>query len=166
MIKGNIDLQQFDDFHLKLDYEIPPQSTVGFNYCYPNDADRYLHENITAHIARQLPNEVEDYLHNYFDSLSDIKTSVQKMLPGMILPYHRDKYGYFLQQNPGLQASDIQRIIVFLDKWMPGHISEIAGDPHTNWNKGDWITWFGSTEHMAANLGVHDRYTLQITGIK
>jgi hypothetical protein len=137
---------------------------VGFNFEYPSDVDCYLHQNIKAHIARDLPEDVINFFKATF-SLDDIAFSVQKMLPGMILPYHRDKYGFYLSKHQNLTINEIQRIIVFLEDWKPGHISEVDGESHTQWNQGDWITWCGSTPHLAANLGSSDRYTLQITGI-
>lgn len=83
----------------------------------------------------------------------------------MILPYHHDKYGFYFSKHKELTVDNIRRIIVFLEDWRCGHISEIAGESHNNWKAGDWISWAGSTAHMAANLGPYDRYTLQITGI-
>jgi hypothetical protein len=82
----------------------------------------------------------------------------------MILPYHTDQYAYFLKTNPSLTISDVCRIIVFLEDWAPGHISEVSNDSHLKWRAGDWFFWTGKTPHMAANLGHVDRYTLQITG--
>lgn len=165
MIEGNINLKQFDNFHLELDYEVPPEPTVGFNYLYLEDAERYINENITAHIARKLPLELENYINTCFEKLSYIKLSVQKMLPGMILPYHTDKYGFYLSQHKEYSITNVKRIIVFLEDWKPGHISEVNDQSHTNWRAGDWISWQGSTKHMAANIGYNNRYTLQITGI-
>ena len=164
MIQGNFDLKKYNDFHISLDYFNPPDGTVGFNFSDINDSARYLPSSIKAHIARELPEDVIDFFKEIF-LLDDIAFSVQKMLPGMILPYHSDKYGFYLSRHQNLTIDKIQRIIVFLEDWQPGHVSEINGDSHTQWKQGDWITWYGSTPHLAANLGSVDRYTLQITGI-
>ena len=39
-------------------------------------------------------------------------------------------------------------------------------EPIVNWKSGDYFIWGGKVPHMAANIGVEDRYTLQITGHK
>lgn len=164
MIQGNFDLKKYNNFHTSLEYFNPSDGTVGFNFSDIQDKNRYLPNSIKAHIARDLPEDVGNFFKATF-SLDDIAFSVQKMLPGMILPYHSDKYGFYLSKHQNLTINEIQRIIVFLEDWKPGHISEVDGESHTQWNQGDWITWCGSTPHLAANLGSSDRYTLQITGI-
>jgi hypothetical protein len=55
---------------------------------------------------------------------------------------------------------------VFLEDWQPGHIFEIDGHPLTKYKSGTMVIWQYKTPHMAANLGLTNRYTLQITGIK
>jgi len=164
LILGNYSLNKFNNFHLDLDYIVPIDGTVGFNFEYPSDVDCYLHQNIKAHIARDVPTSVIEYFKSSI-TLEDVSFSVQKMLPGMILPYHRDTYGFYMSKHTNLDINQIQRIIVFLENWKPGHISEIDGESHTKWNAGDWVSWIGNTPHLAANLGFEDRYTLQITGI-
>jgi hypothetical protein len=164
MIQGNIDLSKFDDFHLKLEYSLHASPNSGFDLMDHNDQHRYKHDKIVACIARNISTDVLDYLNLKFNFINPVY-SVQKMLPGMILPYHSDRYGYYLSNNSNITIDSVQRVIVFLEDWKSGHISEISGESHTNWKKGDWISWKSSTPHMAANLGHSDRYTLQITGI-
>jgi hypothetical protein len=41
---------------------------------------------------------------------------------------------------------------------------EIDGNPITKWSAGDWVGWNYDTQHLAANIGMTDRYTMQITG--
>ncbi len=164
MIQGNININKFDDFHLKLDYLLHESPHAGFDLLDHNDQRRYKNDKIVACIARNVPSDAIDYLNLKFNFIN-LVCSIQKMLPGMILPYHSDRYGHYLSANPGITIDSVQRVIVFLEDWKPGHISEVAGESHTNWKKGDWISWKSSTPHMAANLGHSDRYTLQITGI-
>ena len=56
--------------------------------------------------------------------------------------------------------------MIFLENWKSGHYFEIDGVPITNWTKGEYIFWEGDTPHMAANMGIEPRYTMQITGMK
>jgi hypothetical protein len=44
------------------------------------------------------------------------------------------------------------------------HYFEGAGLPMTQWRAGDAVEWDYDTPHMAANVGLEPRYTLQITG--
>jgi len=44
-----------------------------------------------------------------------------------------------------------------------GHYFELDGEPYVKWSKGNYLWWRGDTSHMAANLGVENRYTMQIT---
>jgi hypothetical protein len=58
----------------------------------------------------------------------------------------------------------IRRAIVLLEDWKPGHYFEIMDIPVVNWTAGTVIQWEYDTPHMAANIGLEPRYTLQITG--
>lgn len=160
MIEGSIDLTQFNNWHLDLEYEAHCSPKSGFCFVDAADADRYAQ--IVAHIHKGI--EHEQFFIDYFPHLTNHLFAVSKMLPGNILPYHRDEYAYF-RRTFDVTHNEVGRIIVFLEDWQPGHISEIDGTPITNWKAGNWIEWRGTTPHMAANLGHTDRYTLQITGI-
>ena len=58
----------------------------------------------------------------------------------------------------------MKRVLVFLEDWKSGHYFELDGIPIVNWKAGDYYQWTGATKHMASNIGVDDRYTLQLTG--
>ena len=95
----------------------------------------------------------------------DIGTSYYRMNTGTVLPTHGDLYLRYidlfdLHEKP----STIRRAIVFLDDWAPGHYAEYSDQPFVNWAAGATIEWSYDTPHMAANLGLTPRYTLQITG--
>jgi hypothetical protein len=81
-----------------------------------------------------------------------------------ILPIHFDIYSYYKKIGKLGPDIDIFRTIVMLDDWRSGHYFEIDGQSFSNWKAGDWFTWANDTPHMAANIGVDPRYTLQITG--
>ena len=164
MIEGHIDLTAFDLFHLDLSYELIQDGRTGFNFAVPSHEAVYDLKSLQVAVSRDVPEAVLSLLKSKFD-VDSFAHSVQKMSPGMILPYHSDKYGYYRSQHPGLKIENIKRVIVFLEDWKAGHISEINGESHSNWKRGDWISWTGETPHLAANLGFEDRYTLQITGI-
>jgi hypothetical protein len=81
------------------------------------------------------------------------------------LPVHGDLYVKYIQlHNLQGQEHRIRRAIVFLEDWKSGHYFEGFGTALTNWSAGTTIEWTYNTPHMAANIGLEPRYTLQITG--
>lgn len=95
----------------------------------------------------------------------DIGTSYYRMRTGTVLPTHSDLYVKYVKLHD-LQGQEyrIRRAIVFLEDWKPGHYSEINGTGLVNWRAGDVLEWQYDTPHAAANIGIEDRYTLQVTG--
>ena len=95
----------------------------------------------------------------------DIGLAFYRMGTGTVLPVHSDLYKRYIEVF-GLEGQEhtIKRAIVLLEDWKSGHYLEVNGVPYSNWSAGDTVEWVYSTPHMAANLGLEDRYTLQITG--
>lgn len=95
----------------------------------------------------------------------DVGTSYYRMMPGTILPTHKDTYFRYIQLF-NLQGCEttVHRAVVFLEDWQPGHYAEYLDQPFTQWKVGDTVEWVYDTSHMAANVGSTPRYTLQITG--
>lgn len=95
----------------------------------------------------------------------NIGTSYYRMMPGTVLPTHQDLYKRYIELfNLQGREDTIRRAIVFLEDWQSGHYFEGLGTPLTNWQAGATVEWTYDTPHMAANIGVTPRYTLQITG--
>jgi hypothetical protein len=95
----------------------------------------------------------------------DIGTSYYRMQPGTILPTHGDLYKKYIEIF-NLQGHEhtVRRAVIFLEGWQSGHYFEGQGEPLVKWQAGDTVEWVYDTPHMAANMGVTPRYTLQITG--
>jgi hypothetical protein len=104
---------------------------------------------------------------DYFAGLGwkDIGTSYYRMDTGTILPVHQDTYKRYVELFD-LQGKEhtIRRAIIFLEDWQSGHYLELKGIPVTDWKKGFTVMWDYDAPHMAANIGLTPRYTLQITG--
>jgi len=103
----------------------------------------------------------------YFSKLGwkDVGTSYYRMSSGTILPVHQDTYKRYIELfNLKGQEHTIHRAIVFLEPWASGHYLEVNGEPVVKWKAGDVVTWCYDLPHMAANMGLTPRYTLQITG--
>jgi hypothetical protein len=95
----------------------------------------------------------------------DIGTSYYRMNTGTVLPTHGDLYLRYIELFK-LQGQEhrIRRAIVFLEDWKSGHYFEGNGQAKVNWKAGDTVEWQYDAPHLAANLGLEPRYTLQITG--
>ena len=102
-------------------------------------------------------------IKNLFN-LNKTTATIHKIGPGHYLPIHRDLYETYKRIN-SITNEDIYRIIVFLEDWQPGHMLDVNGMIYNNWQAGDYVGWMNDTPHAAYNLGVKDRFTLQITGI-
>jgi hypothetical protein len=87
-----------------------------------------------------------------------------KMTTGIIMPTHVDHYFSYCQVF-NIERSKVYRAIVFLEDWNPGHYFEIDGSAIVNYSRGEYVLWSADVPHAASNIGLIDRYTLQITGI-
>lgn len=95
----------------------------------------------------------------------NIGTSYYRMNTGTILPTHSDIYKKYIELfDLKGKEQNIRRAIVFLEDWQPGHYAEYMDQAYINWKAGAVVEWHYDTPHMAANLGLAPRYTLQITG--
>jgi hypothetical protein len=104
---------------------------------------------------------------NIYEQLGwhDIGTSYYRMNTGTVLPTHQDLYRKYIDifKLQG-QEHTIRRAVVFLEDWQSGHYAEYNNKPFTSWSAGWTIEWQYDAPHMAANMGLAPRYTLQITG--
>lgn len=95
----------------------------------------------------------------------DIGVAYYRMHTGTVMPVHQDLYRRYIEVFD-LQGREhcICRAVVLLEDWKSGHYLELDGKPIVAWQAGDTVEWSYDTPHMAANLGLEPRYTLQITG--
>ena len=95
----------------------------------------------------------------------NIGTSYYRMDPGSSLPEHIDTYKKYIELfDLRGKENTIRRAVVFLEPWQSGHYAECDSVPYTNWIAGFTILWNWNAPHMAANMGLKPRYTLQVTG--
>jgi hypothetical protein len=95
----------------------------------------------------------------------DIGVAYYCMRTGTVMPEHRDLYKRYIEVfDLQGQEQSIRRAIVFLEDWKSGHYLELDRYPIVKWSAGDAVEWQYDTPHMAANIGLEPRYTLQITG--
>ena len=95
----------------------------------------------------------------------DIGLAFYRMRTGTVMPVHSDLYKKYIELfNLQGQEKSIRRALVLLEDWKPGHYFEVDGRPYVSWSAGQTVEWIYDVPHMAANIGLEDRYTLQITG--
>lgn len=81
-----------------------------------------------------------------------------------IMPTHSDHFNTYCRLN-NTTPDKVERTILMLEDWKPGHYFELDGVGYVNWKAGDWFKWRGDVPHAASNIGIEPRYTLQITGM-
>lgn len=92
--------------------------------------------------------------------------AMYRMDTGDVLPVHSDHYNTYRRIHNITDNSTIWRCIVFLEDWKSGHYLEIDNTLIPQWRAGDYVIWNYDVPHMAANLGLEPRYTLQLTGTR
>ena len=124
----------------------------------------YSQEHFTGEMY-DMRNPMPPLAEKFFSAFegNNIGLSFYKMNTCNILPSHRDTYNRYIKLFNIQDTSKIHRAVIFLEDWQPGHIFEIERTPITNWKAGEYVLWQYDAEHMAANLGLEPRYTLQIT---
>lgn len=126
----------------------------------------YTHKNFTGKMYNS-KNPMPAWVENISAEigLTNCGYVFYKMQTCDIMPVHVDhfqRYCEFFHVN----RKDAWRAIVFLEDWKSGHYFEVDGVAICNYKKGDFILWSADTPHAASNIGIDDRYTLQITGTK
>jgi hypothetical protein len=111
-------------------------------------------------------NPMPDWVHRFNKIFGHVwlnpTYTFYKMSTLEIMPEHVDHYSTYMRLF-GAEYKNVCRILVMLEDWKPGHYLEIDGTGIVNWLAGDYFIWESDTPHAAANIGVDDRYTLQIT---
>ena len=119
-------------------------------------------------MRHQLPSWNHKFIELY-ESMGwkDVGVAYYRMPTGTVMPEHSDLYKRYIEVfDLQGQEQTIIRALVLLEDWKSGHYLEVLGSPIVNWSAGQVIEWNYDAPHMAANIGLEDRYTLQITGHK
>lgn len=156
----------WDTEYRSLDYTQEP-----FND--PADVARWIRQGYQTKICGDLcdmrsPQPSWNYKFvEHFESIGwkDIGTAYYRMTSGTVMPVHEDRYVKYIDLfNLRGKEHNIRRALVLLEDWRSGHYLEVMGQPYVNWTAGTVVEWVFDTPHMAANIGLEPRYTLQITG--
>lgn len=153
------------DYHRKLNYtaeqfrdpeQVEQWKAVGHNL-----------SNMTIDLCQDAHDSwLVDPIEDYFTNLKHIGIAFHCLRPGHYLPMHSDKYGFYAKKYNVTDLNLIKRYIIFLEDSAPGHMLVINNKAYTEWKAGDIKHWQGTEPHSAINLGIVNRYTLQVTGIE
>lgn len=119
-----------------------------------------------ADMRHQLPSWSSKFIKIY-ESMGwkDVGIAFYRMSTGTVMPVHQDLYKRYIELfDLAGKETTIYRALILLEDWKPGHYLEVDGKPYVNWKAGKTAEWHYDTPHMAANIGLEDRYSLQITG--
>lgn len=101
-----------------------------------------------------------------FENLFGLKNQTYtfyKMSTLDIMPNHVDHFRTYIKIFNAV-PENVCRVLVMLEDWKSGHYLEVDGKAIVNWSEGDYVFWNHDCDHAASNIGIEDRYTLQITG--
>lgn len=117
-------------------------------------------------MRHRLPSWTNKFIKIYTEmGWKDIGLAFYRMPTGTVMPVHTDLYKRYIELfNLQGQEHSIRRALVLLEDWKPGHYLEVEGRPYVDWKAGTTVEWAYDAPHSAANIGLEDRYSLQITG--
>lgn len=135
------------------DKEIEEWKSQGYDYVKSFSGSMYDNRNPT-------PKFVETFKQIF--GFQNMTFNFYKMSQLEIMPEHVDHYTTYMKLF-GVEYKHVRRILVMLEDWKPGHYLEINKTGIVNWAAGDYFIWESDVPHAASNIGIEDRYTLQIT---
>ena len=83
--------------------------------------------------------------------------------PGCMIPLHRDTFYRINKDYPDRKETRV-RANIYLEDWKAGHFIQYNDVVSTHWRAGQGMQWDSSVEHLSANAGLENKYTLQISG--
>lgn len=114
--------------------------------------------------------DVDDIDFDYLGSqlnMEVVTVSVILQEPGNFIPVHRDTFFQINKRFPDDTRTKV-RANIFLEDWNPGHLIQYESSEGwktvDNWKAGEGIMWGSETPHIGANVGLTDKYTMQVSG--
>lgn len=88
--------------------------------------------------------------------------------PGNVITLHRDTFFQINKKYPKDKRIKV-RANIYLQDWEVGHIIQYRDlnfewKNSTHWKQGDGFLWDSDVMHIGANIGLTNKYTLQISG--
>ena len=137
----NEGFSQYTDSHYK-------NTLHNYKYFLPNPMPKFVDEIIKLPI---------------FNKWKVVLPGFTLLKSGMVLPLHFDTYTKFKEMYNVTNINEISRFIIFLEDSKLGHMIELEDQVYKHWDSQDYVTIVGQQLHGAYNLGIENRYTLQVT---
>jgi hypothetical protein len=83
--------------------------------------------------------------------------------PGNVIPLHRDTFFKIKTKYPD-NTKTIVRCNIYLEDWKSGHFLQYNEEVDTHWKQGDGHMWDSDVLHIGANVGMENKFTLQVSG--
>lgn len=122
----------------------------------------YTSENTTYFRAFAVTNDIHDFCKTLFPRYS---VGIMKQPPGQTLPSHEDTFFKFAKEH-NADPYECIRVNIFLEDWQSGHYFEINENPVLHWKQGDAIIIARDEPHLSGNMGLTNKYTMQVTGVR
>lgn len=106
--------------------------------------------------------EINDFASTLFERCT---ISVMCQSPGQTLPEHLDTF-YSISKKFDVDPKKCCRVNIFLEDWKSGHYFEINENPFLQWKAGDAIIIELDEPHLSGNMGLTNKWTMQVTGVK
>jgi hypothetical protein len=114
-----------------------------------------------THLNWTIPSVLQKHIDEF--GLADCMARLHIQKPGELWNLHLDKLGKWAPNNP----ESVMRIFIQLTDWQPGQFWEFGNYHWNQWRAGDVVSFdWQNMPHCTANAGMHNRMTLQITGVK
>lgn len=129
--------------------------------------DTYTISNTTIHQLWWTPEQIDyaDLGRQLEMEVVTVSTICQP--PGNVVPLHRDTFFQISKQfpdHPGIKV----RANIHMESYQLGHFIQYVDHgmikTHVDWQAGDAVIWSGEIEHLGANAGMKDKYTMQVSG--
>lgn len=138
-----------------MDSEIEQWRDMGYDYVKSFSGSMYDNRNPMPDWVHRLESMLGMCNHTY---------TFYRMDTLEIMPVHSDHFATYSRLH-NTTPDNVERVVLMLEDWKPGHYFEMDGVGYVNWKAGAWFKWRGDVPHAASNIGVEPRYTLQITGM-
>lgn len=165
MKKTSLRLPNFDYKNLKW-IEHDNVTTQGRATEFEDQNKIYKEAGFTSHNSFYYQSfDMNDNIVEFASSLFPrCSISVMRQPPGQTLPIHEDTF-YRFANTHSVDPYDCVRVNIFLEDWYSGHYFEINKTPIVSWKAGDAIIIYRDEPHLSGNMGMTEKYTMQITGV-
>jgi hypothetical protein len=129
--------------------------------------DTYTLANTTIHQLWWTPEQIDYAELGRKLGMQVVTVSTICQPPGNVVPLHRDTFFQITKKfpdHPGIKV----RANIHMQDYKIGHFIQYVDQQRihtqTDWKAGDTLTWSSAIEHIGANAGMVDKYTMQVSG--